>query len=1011
MQSAKKTVISIIIASTLIISAACLVYFNQELLFPQNGFGILEEPEQDDEYYQPAEIVSARPEEIRTAPNTIPTDMKAVYLIPGVDFYENPEMTEEQLEGQADEIINKLLSINFNTLIIDTFYENKVIYGSDILIRTEVDALAVFCKKAIDKGINIFAVHNIYAGVYEETETEIDQGIVINTPSSPVAVDFYDTDRLSKSVVVLTSEYHLSGIILDSYGLEKNPRSYHAYKELGTGQDYDDWLRDSNAYIVRNVSRKITETSNSVAVGLSVNAVWSNASSREGGSATSSSHQDYSGSYADTKMFVEEEYADFAVVKAFNAISDSSLGFGETVRWWDEVCTANQMNMFVSHAANKAGTSAPGFGGYTEIARQFSLAKEKESFSGSAFYTYKPLAADPNGSTGALLNYMAENYAVSDLFKELTVTSPKSITTTTYEDTVTFAGQFDPNFEVTINGQRIVTSREGEFSDTFALEIGNNFFTLSHKGSNVTYTVTKRVQIIQNINPGAGILKVDGETQLNLNVTAYSGAEITARFNGQTYRLTQGQNMDEDARLSAYVPFTASIKLPKASTTQDLNLGQVVVSGRFNIFSETPSNNGATVVINRYIPQIAADRQILVEREYVTVYNNRTLSVYSDADSYKMPRGTVDYIAGEVNINFNGVTYKYFRLHSGKRVLQSDVRVQEAGQHGDNALSNMRTVSDDRKTVISFDVKWKAPFNISFTDLEFGKGRTNVHAALDNYSLDEFNARNVVVTFDYAGSAPPIDESVFTAGPLFTDARWNSIVEESGLKKYILTLTLRKPGAYRGAYVYYDENGRMVFEFNNPKTTIEGMRIYLDAGHGGADPGAVGDYTGDDGFKVFVREDVLNYRLAETVKAKLANLGAIVEMPDTNAGKPASPRITPEQRANNGIAFRAELFISIHHNAAASPTASGTETHYNTPLSRNLAGKLTDSIASSTARPNRGNVFNQFRVTTEKKCPSVLLEIDFMSNPDALRILSTDDNREKTADAIVAGIVGYVTNN
>ena len=94
------------------------------------------------------------------------------------------------------------------------------------------------------------------------------------------------------------------------------------------------------------------------------------------------------------------------------------------------------------------------------------------------------------------------------------------------------------------------------------------------------------------------------------------------------------------------------------------------------------------------------------------------------------------------------------------------------------------------------------------------------------------------------------------------------------------------------------------------------MKICIDPGHGGYDPGAVNHNVG-------VTEKALALKIAALVGGELASRGYDVFF--TRELDTFIPLGFRTKIANNE---KADLFISIHLNAAADPAAQGIETWY-----------------------------------------------------------------------------------
>ena len=180
------------------------------------------------------------------------------------------------------------------------------------------------------------------------------------------------------------------------------------------------------------------------------------------------------------------------------------------------------------------------------------------------------------------------------------------------------------------------------------------------------------------------------------------------------------------------------------------------------------------------------------------------------------------------------------------------------------------------------------------------------------------------------------------------------------------------------------------------------MRICLDPGHGGRDPGAIGTVP----FKLEEKE--VNLSIANYLEEKLESLIHWVAMT-----RRRDVFVGPETRANFANQLEADLFISLHANSFKSPTVSGIEVyHYVNSekgkiIAENILGNL---ITSFPDHKNRGVKPRRKLVVLKKtKMPAVLVEVEFLSNTEQLQFLSDENNREDLADAIATGIEKYIS--
>lgn len=175
------------------------------------------------------------------------------------------------------------------------------------------------------------------------------------------------------------------------------------------------------------------------------------------------------------------------------------------------------------------------------------------------------------------------------------------------------------------------------------------------------------------------------------------------------------------------------------------------------------------------------------------------------------------------------------------------------------------------------------------------------------------------------------------------------------------------------------------------------MKVFINPGHcPGIDPGAVGQ-TG----------------LQEADVAK--NVGALVEHYlnavgiETESCQDDSLSYVCSQ-ANNSDA---DLFISIHCNAAGTPAAEGTETWYcaGSYNGAQLASCIQDQIVNSLDTVDRGIKEampgrNGLYVLTNTDMPAVLVELAFISNEDDEILLQS--GQDDFARAIARGVTDYL---
>ena|GEM_PF-534726 len=178
--------------------------------------------------------------------------------------------------------------------------------------------------------------------------------------------------------------------------------------------------------------------------------------------------------------------------------------------------------------------------------------------------------------------------------------------------------------------------------------------------------------------------------------------------------------------------------------------------------------------------------------------------------------------------------------------------------------------------------------------------------------------------------------------------------------------------------------------------SLSGWKFCVDAGHGGAESGAVGP-TG------LLEKDV-NLVVARKLRDLLVAEGAEVLMTRED-----DSTVSITQRWQMANAWEADRFISIHHNAMENaPSVNGTETlvyTYAGQESLELANSVQAELVAEFGLPNRGIVRrSDVGVLKNTNMPAILTEASFISNPEQERLLRDEAYLAREAAAIMRGI-------
>jgi len=176
---------------------------------------------------------------------------------------------------------------------------------------------------------------------------------------------------------------------------------------------------------------------------------------------------------------------------------------------------------------------------------------------------------------------------------------------------------------------------------------------------------------------------------------------------------------------------------------------------------------------------------------------------------------------------------------------------------------------------------------------------------------------------------------------------------------------------------------------------VDKMRVCLDPGHGGRDPGAV---------RIPLVEQKLNLLLMQTISRALFKARHQVQITRLD-----DRTIINKQRAVIANEFNADIFVSIHHNAFPSPTANGFEVlyHYRSETGRKLAKLLCEKVSLRLPiMRNRGpKPRRRLVVLRDTKMPAILIEAGFISSDKDRKMLTSIVKRRKFYNAIAKSLV------
>ena len=168
-------------------------------------------------------------------------------------------------------------------------------------------------------------------------------------------------------------------------------------------------------------------------------------------------------------------------------------------------------------------------------------------------------------------------------------------------------------------------------------------------------------------------------------------------------------------------------------------------------------------------------------------------------------------------------------------------------------------------------------------------------------------------------------------------------------------------------------------------------KLVIDLGHGGSDPGAVGQNgTHEADVILAIGKEIDLLLKGYKVNYKFTRL--------SNTG------LSLLERCKIANSFDADYFISIHINSAKDKSVRGVEvfkySNNNDKINKFSSG-ICDDISKSLNIRNRGPKINkELYVIKNTKMPAALIEVDFISNKDCERDLNDLNNIKKLSSII-----------
>ena len=168
-------------------------------------------------------------------------------------------------------------------------------------------------------------------------------------------------------------------------------------------------------------------------------------------------------------------------------------------------------------------------------------------------------------------------------------------------------------------------------------------------------------------------------------------------------------------------------------------------------------------------------------------------------------------------------------------------------------------------------------------------------------------------------------------------------------------------------------------------------KLVIDLGHGGQDPGAIGqNKTHEEDIVLAIGKELNELLKGYDIEVKFTRL--------------SDKYISLYERARIANEFNADYFLSIHSNYSKDKSVRGVEVWQYSDKNENI-NKFSNGLCNDVSKifniRNRGLKFSkELSVLKNTKMPAALIEVDFISNTMAEKDLSVSENVKVVALAI-----------
>lgn len=336
-----------------------------------------------------------------------------------------PVLTDaDEYKRLLDEIVSNAVKFNINTIYFqvrplnDAFYKSKLNPYSRYLVGEEgkepaFDVLKYIIEAASEHNIEIHAWANPYRVSRaigdltkedyletlddmnyakkhpEDVIMDINKQLILN-PTSESVKKF-----IIESMVEILENYDVKGVHWDDYFYpyaklsEEDNDLPNFEKREDKSMDLGDFRRFHVTDVIRRLHLAVKEVDQKLQFGVSPFGIWQSKHVDPRGSNTAEKTSSaYHTQFADTYLWVKEQYIDYIVPQLYWEFGHHLAPFADLTRWWADVVKGTNVKLYIGHASYRQGNEGE-FENINEVSNQLKYANNFDEVDGNVFFTYK----------------------------------------------------------------------------------------------------------------------------------------------------------------------------------------------------------------------------------------------------------------------------------------------------------------------------------------------------------------------------------------------------------------------------------------------------------------------------------------------------------------------------------------------------------------------------------------------------------------------------------------------